>query len=353
MRQTDARRAAIVIGLFVVLFGVRFVLDDPTYIGVTFLLVLPTVLAALWFGLRGGVTVALGAAVAFLLAERLDPSQDAELHTVVWASVVRFAALTLVAVLVARLFARQLALVRELEEAEAVREALRPAIVAPRPALELAAHYVPAVQGVGGDFFLTAEGPRDSTVLLVGDVVGKGVEAARRAVFVRTSLVTFAPFEDDPARLLRLANAALIDRAGTSVDYVTAACVVLRPADRTWAWAIAGHPPPLRLDDGIPLDSVGAGQPLGLDAELEVTSASAPLTAGDGVLLYTDGILDARDGAAQRFGEERLRSLVASYGHESATAVVEQLRAALAEYAPVGGDDVCLLAARNVAPLGS
>ena len=46
--------------------------------------------------------------------------------------------------------------------------------------LELAAHYVPAVQGVGGDFFLTAEGPRGSTVLLVGDVVGKGVEAARR-----------------------------------------------------------------------------------------------------------------------------------------------------------------------------
>ena len=348
MRQTDARRAAIVVGLFVVLFGVRFVLDDPTYIGATFLLVLPTVLAALWFGLRGGVMVALGAALAFLLAERLDPSQETELHTVVWASVVRFAALTLVAVLVARLFARQLALVRELEEAEAVREALRPTVVAPRPALELAAHYVPAEQGVGGDFFLTAEGPRDSTVLLVGDVVGKGVEAARRAVFVRTSLVTFAPFEDDPARLLRLANAALIDRAGTSVDYVTAACVVAPPGRPD---AGRGRSRGIRRRCGSTTGSrstpSGAGQPLGLDAELEVTSASAPLTAGDGVLLYTDGILDARDGAAQRFGEERLRSLVASYGHESATAVVEQLRAALAEYAPVGGDDVCLLAARN------
>src|SRR3954453_23827043 len=58
MRDTNARRAAIVIGLFVVLFGVRFVLDDPTYIGATFLLVLPTVLAGLWFGLAGGVAVA-------------------------------------------------------------------------------------------------------------------------------------------------------------------------------------------------------------------------------------------------------------------------------------------------------
>jgi serine phosphatase RsbU (regulator of sigma subunit) len=353
MRDSDARRAAIVIGLFAALFAVRFVLDDPTYVGASFLLVLPTVLAALWFGVQGGVAVAITAAVAFFVAERLDPSMEAELDTVVWAALVRFGALVLVAVLVARLFARQLALVRELDEAQAVREALHPAVVAPRPALELAAHYVPAEQGVGGDFFLTAEGPRDSTVLLVGDVVGKGVQAARRAVFVRTSLVTFAPFEDDPARLLRLANAALIDRAGTSVDYVTAVCVVHRPADATLAWAIAGHPPPLRLEDGSPLDAGGAAQPLGLEVELDVVGSTAPLHEGEGVLLYTDGILDARDAAAERFGEERLRSLVASHGREGAAALVERLRAALAEYAPVGGDDVCLLAARDRAPVGS
>ena len=96
------------------------------------------------------------------------------MHTVVWASLVRLGGLALVAVLVARLFARQLVLVRELDELAAVRDALRPALLVPRPELELAAHYVPAEQGVGGDFFLTAEGPR-GTVLLVGDVVGKGV----------------------------------------------------------------------------------------------------------------------------------------------------------------------------------
>ena len=353
MRDTNTRRAAIVIGLFVVLFGVRFVLDDPTYIGATFLLVLPTVLAALWFGGTGGVAVAVSAAVAFFVAERLDPSQDVALHTVVWATVVRLGGLVLVAVFVARLFTRQLEMARELDELEAVRDALRPAVLVPRPELELGRPLVPAQQGVGGDFFLTAEGPRGSTVLLVGDVVGKGVHAARRAVFVRTSLVTFAPFEDDPARLLRLANAALIDRAGTSVDYVTAVCVVHRPADETLAWAIAGHPPPLRLDDGEPLDDWGAGQPLGLEAELAVASRVEPFGTNSGVLLYTDGILDARDDAAERFGEERLQGLVASHGRESAPALVEHLRVALAAYAPVGGDDVCLLAARNRTRVGS
>jgi serine phosphatase RsbU (regulator of sigma subunit) len=353
MKDMDARRAAIVIGLFAALFAVRFVLDDPTYIGATFLLVLPTVLAALWFGVTGGVATAATASVAFFIAERLEPTADVELHTVVWASLVRFGGLALVGVLVARLFTRQLVLVRELEELDAVRDALRPALLAQRPALELACHYVPAQQGVGGDFFLAVEGPRGSTVLFVGDVVGKGVQAARRAVFVRTSLVTFAPFEDDPARLLQLANAALIDRAGTSLDYVTAVCVVHRPADATLAWAIAGHPPPLRLDDGSPLDAAGAGQPLGLEVALEVTSSTAPLAAAGGVLLYTDGILDARDGLAQRFGEGRLQALVASQRGASAASVVEHLRAALAAYAPAGGDDVCLLAARNLAPVGS
>jgi serine phosphatase RsbU (regulator of sigma subunit) len=272
---------------------------------------------------------------------------------------VRGGGLALAGVLVARLFTRQLAMTRELDELEATREALRPTEIVPRPSLDLASHYVPARDGVGGDFYLAAEGPRGSTVLLVGDVVGKGVRAAQRAVFVRTSLVTFAPFEDDPARLLRLANAALIDRAGASVDYVTAACVVHRPADATLAWALAGHPPPLMLESGRALDPAGAGQPLGLEPELDLAGSSAALTGWEGVLLYTDGILDARDGEGRRFGEERLSELVAEHGSGTAEAVVEQLRLALAAYSPQAGDDVCLLAARSrasaeaLAPVGS
>ncbi len=155
----------------------------------------PTVLAALWFGVPGGVAVAVTASVAFFVAERIDPSQDVELHTVVWATVVRFGGLVLVAVIGG---AAVHAPARADAGARRARGGPRRAAAGDRRAAagaELAAHYVPAQQGVGGDFFLTAEGPRDSTVLLVGDVVGKGVHAARRAVFVRTSLVTFAPFE--------------------------------------------------------------------------------------------------------------------------------------------------------------
>src|SRR4051794_13627336 len=106
MRDTSSRRAGIVIGLFVVLFGVRFVLDDPTYIGATFLLVLPTVLAALWFGVAGGVAVAVAASASFFIAERLAPTEDVALHTVVWATLVRLGGLVLVAGAGARLVSR-------------------------------------------------------------------------------------------------------------------------------------------------------------------------------------------------------------------------------------------------------
>jgi serine phosphatase RsbU (regulator of sigma subunit) len=347
MRQPRARRAATLGGLFAALFVVRFLVDRPTFLGVSFLLVLPVVLAALWFGTPGALAVALAAALCFYIAERLDPSVDVESHTVVVAALVRAGGLAFAGVFIARLFARQVMITRELENLEATRDALRPATIVPRPALDLAAHYVPVQDGVGGDFYLAVEGPRGSTVLVVGDVVGKGVLAAQRAVFVRTSLVTFAPFEDDPARLLQLANSALIDRAGTSVDYVTAACVVHRPADATLAWALAGHHSPLALGSGRELDPAGAGQPLGLDHELDVAGTSVPLSEEDGVLLYTDGILDARDEHGARFGEERLSALVGAYRGATAAGVVEHLTLALADYSPAAGDDVCLLAARN------
>jgi Stage II sporulation protein E (SpoIIE) len=356
------RRAVTLGGLFAALFLVRFLVDRPTFLGVTFLLVVPAVLAAVWFGTRGAVAMAFAAALCFYVTEELDPSVDVESHTVLAAAVVRGFGLVVAGVFVAVLFERQVRITRELDVLAATRDALRPSAIVPRPALDLAAHYVPVQDGVGGDFYLAVEGPRGSTVLVVGDVVGKGVIAAQRAVFVRTSLVTFAPFEDDPARLLRLANAALIDRAGTSVDYVTAACVVHRPADVTLAWALAGHHAPLDLGTGRPLDRAGAGQPLGLDHELQMAGSSAPLDDGGGVLLYTDGILDARDEHGARFGEERLSALVAEYGGTTAAGVVEHLSRALAAYAPAGGDDVCLLAARHrssadwrqgAAPVGS
>jgi len=105
-----------------------------------------------------------------------------------------------------------------------------------RPALDLAAAFLPAAERVSGDFHLVAAGPGEATVLVVGDVVGHGLAAARRAAFVRTIFVAVAPFSDDPAQLLSWVNTALVERAGTSYDFVTAACITFVPAQRRMRW---------------------------------------------------------------------------------------------------------------------
>ena len=139
----------------------------------------------------------------------------------------------------------------ELQDLRAIRDALTPPELPQRPGLDLAAAFLPAAaERVSGDFYLVAEGPQDSTVLVVGDVVGHGVQAGRRAAFVRTAFAATAPFSDDPRRLLSWANTALIERAGTSSEFVTAACMTYLPEERLLRWAYAGHLPALWLDDG-------------------------------------------------------------------------------------------------------
>jgi serine phosphatase RsbU (regulator of sigma subunit) len=82
----------------------------------------------------------------------------------------------------------------ELEDLRAVRDALTPPQLPERPGLDLAAAFVPASAAqVSGDFYLVAEGPQESTVLVIGDVVGHGLQAGKRAAFVRTAFAATAP----------------------------------------------------------------------------------------------------------------------------------------------------------------
>jgi serine phosphatase RsbU (regulator of sigma subunit) len=235
----------------------------------------------------------------------------------------------------------------ELEDLRAIRDALTPPELPRRPGLELAAAFLPAVaEQVSGDFYLVAEGPQDSTVLVVGDVVGHGLQAARRASFVRTTFAATAPFSDDPSRLLSWANTALIERAGTSVEFVTAACVTYLPGEQLLRWAYAGHPPALWLDDGQELTALTQGTVLGLGADLGCVEGSRPSTGGAGVLLYTDGLTEARhDG--KLFGLEGVSDALGSLDQPSPAEAIAVLRARVADYAyGTLTDDLCLLAAR-------
>ena len=233
---------------------------------------------------------------------------------------------------------------QELFDLRAIRDALTPPELPWRPGLELAAAFVPAAESVSGDFYLVAEGPLDSTLMVVGDVIGHGLQAGRRAAFVRTAFAATAPFSDDPCRLLSWANRALVERAGASNEFVTAACLTYLPGEQRLRWAYAGHPPALWLNDGSPLDAPRPGTPLGLEQEPEYAEGSQQKPAA--VLLYTDGLTEARS-SGQAFGLDGVNAVLGELEEPSPGEAVALLRERVVEFsAGALADDLCLLAAR-------
>jgi serine phosphatase RsbU (regulator of sigma subunit) len=315
------------------------------------LFLVPTLLGALWFGRRGGVGTAVASAALYAGARAINPG---DALTLAAASFVRLGAYVLLGYVVGRLSEQRQALSRvvdaqrrELGELRGIQQAIAPRNTPRRPSLELASCYVPAQQGAAGDFYLVTAGPRDATIVVVGDVAGKGVEAARRAAFVRTAFATSAPFTDDPSRLLELANAALIEQQGEHVMLVTCACIVFSPSDHRMSWALAGHPAPMWLDDGTPLNSVTPGYPLGVDRQLNCTAASTYFEPGAGLMAFTDGLSEARRGGGELFGTDRIASKLATLRGASPARVVRELRREAERFA--GGalpDDLCIVALR-------
>ena len=235
----------------------------------------------------------------------------------------------------------------ELEDLRAIRDALTPPELPGRPGLELAAAFLPAEsERVSGDFYLVAEGPQDSTLLVIGDVIGHGLQAGRRAAFVRTTFAATAPFSDDPWRLLSWANTALVERAGTSSEFITAACVTFHPRERMLRWAYAGHPPALWMHNGQQLVAPSQGSPLGLEEDPDYAEGSLRLPGSAALLLYTDGLTEARrDGSF--FGIEGVSAVLGALDDPSPSAAIAVLRARVADFAyGTLTDDLCMLAAR-------
>ena len=237
----------------------------------------------------------------------------------------------------------------ELKDLRAIRDALTPPELPKRPGLELAAAYLPAAaERVSGDFYLVAEGPQDSTLLVIGDVVGHGLEAARRAAFVRTTFAATAPFSDDPCQLLSWANTALVERADASSEFVTAACVTYLPKDQLLRFAYAGHPPALSMYDDREFVAPSQGTPLGIGEDAAYVEGSVRRNGPTGVMLYTDGVTEARHDD-EMFGVEGVRATLRELEHPSPSEAIAILRARVADFAyGTLTDDLCMLAARIV-----
>ena len=176
------------------------------------------------------------------------------------------------------------------------------------PGWEIAAAYQAGERGadVGGDFYDIL--PVDAGHLVVlGDVTGKGIEAAALTSLVRHSVRTAARFDPRPARVLALVNEILREQPRLSPVTLGVRAGADDGSRAQLTVASAGHPLPLLLHPGAAPQPFGNhGVLLGVDGLEDWTEGTVTLDPGDTVLLYTDGVTDT-PGDAARFGHERLR----------------------------------------------
>ncbi|MFP8903001.1 SpoIIE family protein phosphatase [Streptomyces atacamensis] len=259
-----------------------------------------------------------------------------------------FAARAGAAISAAALYAEQVATVAVLQ-----RELLPPALPHPE-GVELAGAYRPAqsAQSVGGDFYDVhpADGPGRDTDIVLGDVAGKGPEAAVLTGKIRNTLTALRLVESDHVRLLDLLNRALL--SGPQDRFVTLVLASFgTPDPATGRVALrltsAGHPPPLLLRlDGTVEAARTSGTLIGVLPEASATTCSTVLLPGETCLLYSDGVTEARGGPyGEMFGEERLAEALASCAGLHARAVVERVGMLTSEWlAGREHDDIALVA---------
>jgi sigma-B regulation protein RsbU (phosphoserine phosphatase) len=206
-----------------------------------------------------------------------------------------------------------------------------------------------AARDVGGDLYdlFPLRGGTDRIALLVADVTGKGIPAALLMADVRALLHAATDNATSPADALGRVNRILVTERPTSL-FVTAALLVVDTATGEVAYASAGHEPLLLIRaDGRVEELSAEGALLGAFADVWFEDRTAMLEPGDLVLLYTDGVTDARGPAGTFYGVERLQALAAAHAGADpavlASAIVDAVRDHRAGAEPF--DDLTLLVA--------
>jgi PAS domain S-box-containing protein len=262
-------------------------------------------------GLRSAIVVPVRAGgeviagITFVTAEsgRVFDERDLE----VGSELARRAA---VAIENARLFEQRSAVARTLQEA------LVPEGLPEVPGWEIATEYSPAAQGtqVGGDFF-DAFRVADGWMVVIGDVAGRGVDAAAVTALARYTLRTAGSLNGEMDVALDQLNDWLLEQGEAGI--CTAVTMTLRD-DGEVELISAGHPPPLLLREGTVEPLEDRGPMLGFTRSPGWPLHRFRIEPGEQLLLYTDGVIELA-GESERFGEARLQESVAGAGSPSET----------------------------------
>ncbi len=236
--------------------------------------------------------------------------------------------------------------------AGALQETLLPPLLPSIPGVDLGARYraTPSAGGeVGGDFYdVFRAGDRWAAV--IGDVCGKGPEAAAVTGVARYTMRALAATSASPGATLVALNHALVLQRNEQ-RFLTAVHLVFESVDDgvEVALARAGHPPPalLRSDGTVELLDEPKGTLLGVFDDAVVDDGRVHLGPGDALVLYTDGVIEARAPDKEQFGDERLTALLATCAGRTADGIARRVELAVADFtADDITDDVAILVLR-------
>ena len=233
-----------------------------------------------------------------------------------------------------------------------LQERLLPRSLPDIPGLRLVARYLPAAgERAGGDFYDVFEMDDGSWKAVIGDVCGKGSEAAALMGFVRFTMRAVSRQDTFPSEALVKVNRALEEEiAGASGEFCTAAVVRLTPAEDgriRLILAVAGHPLPHVIRASGDVEEIGIhGSLLGIFEEISVSDAFHELLPGDSLVMLTDGVLEA--GRGEDWEDRVIPDLLASSVGESPETIADRLEAAVAALDDRREDDIAILVIQNV-----
>jgi phosphoserine phosphatase RsbU/P len=201
----------------------------------------------------------------------------------------------------------------ELDAARDIQRRLVPSSLPPIAGCRIEAAYLPADE-VGGDFYQVLPQSNGATLIVVGDVSGKGLKAAMTGVLTIGALRALAAEDLAPSELVRRLNCQLLKTQDRG--FVTCLCARM-DGDGELTLANAGHLSPYLNGEEVPLES---GLPLGIAANAAYTESTLQLSPGDTLTFMSDGVVEARNSTGELYGFERTRDISTRSAEEIARA---------------------------------
>jgi sigma-B regulation protein RsbU (phosphoserine phosphatase) len=240
------------------------------------------------------------------------------------------------------------ALEQDLVLAAQVQQKLLPPTALTTLGWEIAYGYEP-LGAVSGDYCDVVESrrPDEGPLLLLGDISGKGVAASMLMAHLHASMRTLVGFDLPLTQLIERANRLFCE--STMANHYATLVGVRLGARGTVEICNAGHCPPLALHDGVATPIPATGVPIGLFCVRDYSIETLTLEPGDALVLYTDGVTEARNDSDQEYGEKRLVRLLGGMAGDSPQAIVGACVAGLAAFRGSARrhDDATVMAVRR------